>query len=149
MPLIISFNSLCEIPHNITATAWPLGVLFQFSLWDSEIMLCIMPIIVTISFQFSLWDSIPKQGKMISTFISLSILFVRFRTRHDLWLRMRENFQFSLWDSGRCDRWVGFRQLAFNSLCEIQVFRGEVIWVSRILSILFVRFQKTMDKRNV
>ena len=73
----ITFNSLYEI--------------LKFIIW--------LKISLIGCFQFSLWDSVSLFSFLISSSVSLSILFMRFLPIITFSCSSKNNFQFSLWDS--------------------------------------------------
>ena len=141
-----SFNSLYEIHdaehrlrawghHNIfqfslwdsQVLGWSwlatFSALFQFSLWDSTCLHMLYKLHQSIHFQFSLWDS-RRWNHQHHRYRrrQLSILSMRFSCLKAWQLRAtRCSFQFSLWDSWseRLSSKPGGNRESFNSLYEI------------------------------
>ena len=117
-----TFNSLCEIPL-------PGELVKQIGLFLTFNSLCEihrrhreLSRNSRTSFQFSLWDSwVSQNGKLrwLSTFNSLCEILVTGKISNDL------------------------IPAAFNSLCEIQLLIQTEMSLLGLLSILFVRFEKT------
>jgi len=103
-------------------------------------------------FQFSFWDSLSLSILISSLTSSLSILFLRFKTALRVLLSniKEKNFQFSFWDSESLLIEQGEKpENSFNSLFEIRTAAMACHTLTVNLSILFLRFKRSLRLQRV